>query len=86
MNINRKSDTRGRHVIALYTQEDCFAIQFENDGELETWLNLLLSLAAEGGGSGNLHTIKPKYGKLGPPPEHGHRTETRLFFTRKNIN
>ncbi|KAF5290513.1 hypothetical protein FQA39_LY03617 [Lamprigera yunnana] len=43
-NINKRVDTKHKHVIALYTKDDCFCIVLENEDELEAWLKALLSL------------------------------------------
>ncbi|PSN55130.1 hypothetical protein C0J52_01864 [Blattella germanica] len=43
-NINRRQDTKHKHVIALYTKDDCFGLVLDSDEELEDWLRALLSL------------------------------------------
>ncbi|XP_063244069.1 uncharacterized protein LOC134543147 isoform X2 [Bacillus rossius redtenbacheri] len=43
-NINRRLDTKHKHVIALYTKDDCFCLVLETEEELEDWLKALLSL------------------------------------------
>ncbi|XP_077539422.1 insulin receptor substrate 1 chico isoform X2 [Haemaphysalis longicornis] len=43
-NINRRADAKQRHVLALYTRDDSFALVCENEAELEAWLNELLLL------------------------------------------
>ncbi|KAF6208420.1 hypothetical protein GE061_016876 [Apolygus lucorum] len=43
-NINKKLDTRHKWVIALYTRNDKFCIVFDNEEEMEDWLQALLSL------------------------------------------
>lgn len=43
-NINRKQDTKYKHVIALYTKDDSFCVVLDSEEELETWLKALLSL------------------------------------------
>lgn len=43
-NINRRTDTKHKCVIALYTNEDCFCIVCDNEQELEQWLHKMLSL------------------------------------------
>ncbi|XP_055548989.1 mucin-5AC isoform X4 [Wyeomyia smithii] len=42
-NINKRHDTK-KHVIALYTKDDCFCIVFDSEDELNRWLRTLLSL------------------------------------------
>lgn len=43
-NINRRTDTKQKCVIALYTNEDCFCIVCDNEQELELWLHKMLSV------------------------------------------
>lgn len=43
-NINKRWDTKYKHVIALYTKDDRFCIVLENEEELDSWLKSLLSL------------------------------------------
>lgn len=43
-NINKRTDTRHKWVIALYTKKDCFCIVLENEEEMEDWLKALLEL------------------------------------------
>lgn len=43
--INAKSDsTRHRHMIVLYTEDDCFGIACESELEQRDWLNTLVQL------------------------------------------
>lgn len=42
--INRRTDTKHKYVIALYTKEDFFGIIFESESELNRWLRALLAL------------------------------------------
>lgn len=62
-NINKRSDTKHKHVIALYTKDDCFCVVLESEEELDLWLKALLSLQhgeeiAEG------ETPRPTFGKF----------------------
>lgn len=43
-NINRRADAKQRHVLALYTRDDSYALVAENEAELEAWLTELLRL------------------------------------------
>ncbi|XP_018563090.2 insulin receptor substrate 1 isoform X2 [Anoplophora glabripennis] len=43
-NINRRNDTKYKHVIALYTKDDCFCVVLESEEDLDVWLKDLLSL------------------------------------------
>ncbi|XP_058056778.1 mucin-19 [Anopheles bellator] len=42
-NINKRHDTK-KHIIALFTKDDCFCIVFESEDELNRWLRTLLRL------------------------------------------
>lgn len=62
-NINKRSDTKHKHVIALYTKDDCFCVVLDSEDELELWLKALLSLQhgeeiAEG------ETPRPTFGEF----------------------
>ncbi|XP_064213382.1 insulin receptor substrate 1 isoform X12 [Tribolium castaneum] len=43
-NINKRLDTKHKHVIALYTKDDCFCVVLDNDDDLDSWLKALLKL------------------------------------------
>nr|ANW09594.1 insulin receptor 2 [Monochamus alternatus] len=43
-NINKRNDTKYKHVIALYTKDDCFCVVLESEEDLDAWLKDLLSL------------------------------------------
>lgn len=45
-NINRhkRNDIKQKHVIDLFTKDDCFSIAFENEEELDEWLRPMLFL------------------------------------------
>ncbi|KAL1465049.1 hypothetical protein WDU94_004644, partial [Cyamophila willieti] len=61
-NINRRTDTKHKHVIALYTGRDVFSLVFDSAPELEDWLqNLLLLQHGEDLLPGEL--LEPKFGK-----------------------
>ncbi|XP_022102739.1 insulin receptor substrate 1-B-like isoform X6 [Acanthaster planci] len=50
-NINRKTDSKHRHAIALYTRDDCFVVVAEDENSLNEWLQeLLLQQQAENDG------------------------------------
>ncbi|KAL8560834.1 hypothetical protein ACOMHN_032945 [Nucella lapillus] len=46
-NINRRSDSKHKHAIALYTKEDCFSVVCEDEPELDRWLGLMLEYQTE---------------------------------------
>jgi hypothetical protein len=37
-------DTKYKHVIALYTKDDCFCVVLDNEEDVDSWLKALLSL------------------------------------------
>ncbi|XP_076647195.1 insulin receptor substrate 1 chico isoform X5 [Halictus rubicundus] len=43
-NINKRVDTKHKHVIALYTKDECFCLILENEKELNEWLKEMLLL------------------------------------------
>lgn len=43
-NINRRTDTKHKYVIALYTKDDCFCLVFDTEEEMADWLKALLAL------------------------------------------
>lgn len=61
-NINRRLDIKHKHVIALYTKDDCFCIVLETEQDLEIWLRDLLSLQ-QGEELVEGETLKPNFGK-----------------------
>lgn len=62
-NINRRLDTKHKHVIALYTKDDCFCIVLESEQDLERWLKDLLSLQ-QGEELVEGEIPKPNFGKI----------------------
>ncbi|XP_043685810.1 insulin receptor substrate 1 isoform X1 [Vespula pensylvanica] len=43
-NINKRVDTKHKHVIALYTKDECFCLILDNEKELNEWLKAMLLL------------------------------------------
>ncbi|XP_014250986.1 insulin receptor substrate 1 isoform X3 [Cimex lectularius] len=43
-NINKRSDTKQKYVIALYTRNDCFCVVLETEEEMVDWLKAMLEL------------------------------------------
>ncbi|XP_077299286.1 insulin receptor substrate 1 chico isoform X2 [Arctopsyche grandis] len=43
-NITRRLDTRHKHVIALYTKDECLCVVLDSEEDLAGWLQALLSL------------------------------------------
>lgn len=61
-NINKRSDTKYKYVIALYTKDDCFCVVLDTEEELDVWLKALLSLQ-HGEEVTDGETPKPTFGK-----------------------
>ena len=59
-NINRKSDTKHKFAVALYTRDDCFSVVMDDEATQERWLNSLLEYQNEYLLDGELP--KPHYG------------------------
>ncbi|XP_017757808.1 PREDICTED: insulin receptor substrate 1 isoform X3 [Eufriesea mexicana] len=43
-NINKREDTKHKHVIALYTKDECFCLILESEKERDEWLKAMLLL------------------------------------------
>jgi len=43
-NINKKTESRQRPAIVLFTKDDCFTVVCENDGKQMDWLTLMTEL------------------------------------------
>lgn len=48
LNINKRVDAKYKHLIALYTKDEYFAVAAENEQEQESWYRALVDLMAEG--------------------------------------
>lgn len=48
LNINKRADAKHKHLIALYTKDEYFAVAAENDQEQENWYRVLTDLMSEG--------------------------------------
>ncbi|XP_067113623.1 insulin receptor substrate 2 [Osmerus mordax] len=48
LNINKRADAKHKHLIALYTKDEYFALAAENDQEQENWYRVLTDLMSEG--------------------------------------
>lgn len=62
-NINRKPDSKHKHVIGLYTKTYCFCVAFESEDELKVWLKDFLTLQ-HGEEIPEGEVLKPKFGKF----------------------
>nr|XP_006823848.1 PREDICTED: insulin receptor substrate 1-B-like [Saccoglossus kowalevskii] len=51
-NINRKTDSKHKYALALYTRDDCFTILMETSEELEEWLMEMFKLQQSGSKEG----------------------------------
>ncbi|RWS06256.1 Insulin receptor substrate 2-B-like protein [Dinothrombium tinctorium] len=60
--INRKCTSKSKFCIALYTNEDCVTLVFDNENEMNDWLQALLELQTGVGVDGSSRQIlKPQY-------------------------
>uniref|UniRef100_A0AAY5K7E6 Insulin receptor substrate 2 n=1 Tax=Esox lucius TaxID=8010 RepID=A0AAY5K7E6_ESOLU len=48
LNINKRADAKHKHLIALYTKDEYFAVAAENEQEQENWFRVLTDLMSEG--------------------------------------
>ncbi|CDQ96803.1 unnamed protein product [Oncorhynchus mykiss] len=48
LNINKRADSKHKHLIALYTKDEYFAVAAENEQEQENWYRVLTDLMSEG--------------------------------------
>ncbi|KAI1899884.1 hypothetical protein AGOR_G00066360 [Albula goreensis] len=48
LNINKRADAKHKHLIALYTKDEYFAVAADNEQEQENWYGVLADLMNEG--------------------------------------
>ncbi|KAJ8256134.1 hypothetical protein COCON_G00199980 [Conger conger] len=48
LNINKRADAKHKHLIALYTKDEYFAVAADNEQEQEDWYEVLTDLMNEG--------------------------------------
>ncbi|KAJ8246614.1 hypothetical protein GJAV_G00253480 [Gymnothorax javanicus] len=48
LNINKRADAKHKHLIALYTKDEYFAVAADNEQEQENWYRVLTDLMNEG--------------------------------------
>ncbi|XP_033954355.1 insulin receptor substrate 2-like isoform X1 [Pseudochaenichthys georgianus] len=46
--VNKRADAKHKHLIALYTKDEYFAVAADNEQEQESWYSVLTDLIAEG--------------------------------------
>jgi RNA polymerase subunit RPABC4/transcription elongation factor Spt4 len=61
-NINKRTDTKVKNCIALYTKDTSFCIVLDSDDEANEWLNSLLEVQ-NGGVTIPGEVPKPSFGK-----------------------
>jgi hypothetical protein len=61
-NINKRTDTKVKNCIALYTKDNSFCIVLDSDDEANEWLNSLLEVQ-NGGVTIPGEVPKPTFGK-----------------------
>lgn len=64
-NINKRGDTKHKHVIALYTKDECFCLILDNERELDEWLKAMLRL--QSGDVPDGEQPRPTFGKYSLP-------------------
>lgn len=62
-NINKRGDTKHKHVIALYTKDECFCLILDNEKELDEWLKAMLRL--QSGDVPDGEQPRPTFGNFG---------------------
>lgn len=60
-NINKRGDTKHKHVIALYTKDECFCLILDSEKELDEWLKAMLRL--QSGDVPDGEQPRPTFGK-----------------------
>ncbi|XP_026677776.1 insulin receptor substrate 1-like [Diaphorina citri] len=60
--INRRTDSKHKHAIALYTKRDVFCLVLDSASDLEDWLQNLLFLQ-HGQDLAPGEVLRPNYGK-----------------------
>lgn len=63
-NINKRGDTKHKHVIALYTKDECFCLILDNEKELDEWLKAMLRL--QSGDVPDGEQPRPTFGNFAP--------------------
>ncbi|XP_035611438.1 insulin receptor substrate 2-like [Oncorhynchus keta] len=48
LNINKRADAKHKHLIALYTKDEYFAVAADNEKEQDNWYRVLTDLMSEG--------------------------------------
>ncbi len=61
-NINKKSDSKHKFAIALYTKDDCFSMVCDNEEEQKAWLTAMLEIQNNNMEEGQ--SPRPLFGKL----------------------
>ncbi|XP_074860501.1 insulin receptor substrate 1 [Carettochelys insculpta] len=54
-NINKRADSKNKHLVALYTKDEHFAIAADSESEQESWYQALLQLHNRAKGHHHLH-------------------------------
>ncbi|NWU89249.1 IRS1 protein, partial [Upupa epops] len=54
-NINKRADSKNKHLVALYTKDEHFAIAADSEPEQESWYQALLQLHNKAKGHHHLH-------------------------------
>uniref|UniRef100_A0A8D0H179 Insulin receptor substrate 1 n=1 Tax=Sphenodon punctatus TaxID=8508 RepID=A0A8D0H179_SPHPU len=60
-NINKRADSKNKHLVALYTKDEHFAIAADSEPEQESWYQALLQLHNRAKGHHHLHPHHPHH-------------------------
>lgn len=55
-NINKRADSKNKHMIVLYTRAESFAIAAENDADQEEWYQAMVDLQCKSKQKSGAHT------------------------------
>lgn len=89
-NITRRLDTRQKHVIAMYTRDECLCVVAEDEETLTDWLSALLELLHPGSIQENLPHPRREYCSrslsLFLNPHYQLTTNYSIMITNNNNN
>lgn len=93
-NINKRGDTKHKHVIALYTKDECFCLILDSEKELDEWLKAMLRL--QSGDVPDGEQPRPTFGKLRPiadvrcfsnsRPKRGRQGSCEVLSPRRSVH
>ncbi|KAK1153604.1 insulin receptor substrate 1-B-like [Acipenser oxyrinchus oxyrinchus] len=63
-NINKRADSKNKHLIVVYTREESFCIAAESEAEQEGWYEAMVKLQCKS----KVHVESPEYGVVSETP------------------